>query len=175
MHFRLLIKDTLLATGTDLFFVLDRIGAQLGIPAGNNCGVAAEILKELSNYCSHDGVHFNKRAYVNLAKVISGVQSGILTRSDLGPGSVSGRKKTAFFWRGFTLPVGYTGPRNTADSSPFTLPIPSPSQHPPAPTPAAALQNLPRGGGPGPGRFGRHSRFPRSSFRGRNVPYWKKN
>jgi hypothetical protein len=178
MHFRPLIKDALLSTGTDRFFVLDGIGALLGIPAGNNRGAATEILKELSNYCAQDGVHFNERGYVNLAKVISsaisGVQSGLLTRSDPGTGSISGRKKTTFFWRGFTSPVGYTGPRNAPVSQPFPMSIPGPSQRPPAPAPVAALQNFPRGGGPGPVGSGRHSRFPRSSLRGRNVPYWKK-
>jgi hypothetical protein len=178
MHFRPLLKDAFLLAGLDRFFVLDGIGALLGIPAGNNRGAAAEILRELNSYCANDGVHFNELGYANLAKVISsavtGMESGSLTKADTGPENFSGKKRSSsFFWRGFTSPTGYSGPRNSTSSA---------AVGPPGSQRAALGQravhgqeseqsNVPgftRGGT----RGGSHRGY--SLGRHRKLPYWKR-
>jgi hypothetical protein len=121
MHFRPLLKETLLTMGLENFFVLDGIGGLLGVPAGSNRGPASEIVAELRKYCAKDGVHFNEVGYANLGRVIfeaiSGIKSGTLTRSDPFQSSGAGKKSgNTFFWRGFTSPVGYTAPKNSNSS-----------------------------------------------------------
>jgi hypothetical protein len=170
MHFRPLIKDNLLAAGIGRFFVLDGIGALMGIPAGNNRGTAAEILKELSNYCAADGVHFNEIGYANLAKVIesavTGIETGLLTKADISGPSSGSKQAAVFFWRGFTSPVGYSGPRS----------IPRPPANQTTNVLASSTTGSSNIDGPGlgftrGGSRGGHNRF---FFKGRNCPYWRK-
>jgi hypothetical protein len=175
MHFRPLIKDNLLAAGHNRFFVLDGIGALLGIPAGNNRGTAVEILRELNKYCAADGVHYNELGYANLAKVItsaiSGVESGTLTKSEAGSGSLSGNKRnTVFFWRGFTSPVGYSGPRTNPPASTTPTTVPATARAGAAGSAGATMseaRNFTRGGSRGGG-------FMRAHYKDRRCPYWKK-
>jgi hypothetical protein len=176
MHFRPLIKDNLLAAGIGRFFVLDGIGALMGIPAGNSRGTAAEILKELSNYCAADGVHFNEIGYANLAKVIdsavSGIESGSLTKADTSGSSSGSKQGTVFFWRGFTSPVGYSGPRTNIPRPPANQTVNLGASG----IPAGNVTGLSSAGSPGVnftrgGSRGGHNRF---FYKGRNCPYWKK-
>jgi hypothetical protein len=179
MHFRPIIKDSLLASGFENFFVLDGIGALLGIPAGNNRGSAAENLLELAKYCAPDGVHFKDIGYANMAKVIvsaaTGLQSGTLTKSQAGSGTLSGRNKSVFFWRGFTSPNGYCGPRSTpvnmtappSNSNSMSLPPPA---WEPRNTDTQPLPNFVRGGT----RGGPHRGTKQWYGGGRRLPYWKK-
>jgi hypothetical protein len=167
MHFRPLIKDSLLSTGIENFFVLDGIGALLGIPAGENRGSASENLRDLNKYCAADGVHFNELGYANLAKVIDsaarGLISGTLTKARSA--SLSGTGKTSFFWRGFTSPNGHTGPRhnisNTISSTHHAIDAIDSDR-------SATLPGFVRGGS----RGGPIRSFSRGG--GRKLPYWKK-
>jgi hypothetical protein len=177
--FRPLIKDSLLAAGIGSFFVLDGIGALLGIPAGNNRGTAAEILKELSKYCATDGVHFNEIGYANMAKVIdsavSGIESGTLTKADISGPSSGSKQGAVFFWRGFNSPVGYSGPRSntlrpptnqTANLNEDCTPTGTGTGTSSTGNTGSAGMQFTRGGS-----RGGHNRF---FYKGRNCPYWKK-
>jgi hypothetical protein len=173
MHFRPLLKDAILLCNADPFFVLDGIGALLGIPAGNNRGTAAENLKELKKYCTADGVHFNELGYANIARVISsavtGIETGTLTKSDTGSGNFSGAGRAAsYFWRGFTSPMGYTGPRNLALVTVNTANSHTANNDTGSYTGNEIAPGFSLGGSRGGSRGG-------GQLRGyRKVPYWKK-
>jgi hypothetical protein len=86
-HFRPLLKDALIKQGTERFFVIDGIGAILCVPPGGNRGAPSAIVRELSEYCTKDGVHYTDAAYSNIAKTVmsaaKGVSDGTLTKSGL--------------------------------------------------------------------------------------------
>jgi hypothetical protein len=111
-HFRPILKESLLKQGLDRFFVLDGVGALLGVPPGGNRGAPVEILRELSSYCAADGVHYTETGYANLAKTIleavRGVSDGTLTKTRTDEkGNISGKAGGQnYFWRGFCSPVG---------------------------------------------------------------------
>jgi hypothetical protein len=110
-HFRPLLKEALIKHGTDRFFVIDGIGAILGVPPGGNRGAPAEIVRELSDYCAKDGVHYTDAAYSNIAKTVmsaaEGVANGTLTKSGSDKHIPSGNQAGgSFFWRGFVSPIG---------------------------------------------------------------------
>jgi hypothetical protein len=67
IRFRHLLKSALLSMGADNFFVIDGVGALIGIPAGGNRRTAMEILLELERVSAPDGVHFNEIGYKNLS------------------------------------------------------------------------------------------------------------
>jgi hypothetical protein len=166
MHFRPLIKDSLLNTGIENFFVLDGIGALLGIPAGENRGSASDNLRDLNNYCAKDGVHFNEVGYANMAKVIDsaarGLVSGSLTKAKSA--SLAGTGRTTFFWRGFTSPNGHTGPRSNINNNLASTHNANASDI----NRSATLPGFVRGGS----RGGPIRSLPRGG--GRKLPYWKR-
>jgi hypothetical protein len=113
-HFRPLLKDAVAKLGVQKYFVLDGVGGILGVPAGENRGAAAEIIRELKNYCGSDGVHFTETGYANLTRTvisaIDGVRSGTLTKSMTEKQGISGKRGGGtFFWRGFISPMGHAG------------------------------------------------------------------
>jgi hypothetical protein len=122
--FRPFLKDTLLKKGLEKFFILDGVGALLGILPGGNRGAPVEILSELSAYCATDGVHYTEPGYANLVKTISaaikGVKNGTLTKSCAARGTIAGKNDgKSFFWRGYTSPVGLRmAPSHTNASTP---------------------------------------------------------
>jgi hypothetical protein len=108
-HFRAVLKDALLNSCTERFFVLDGVGGLLGVPAGTNRGTALENITDLKNHCLPDGVHYTDSGYANLAKVICGAAAGVLngqlTKAE--PQKVSGKPAgSVYFWRGFSSPNG---------------------------------------------------------------------
>jgi hypothetical protein len=111
-HFHPVLKESLLKQGLDRFFVLDGVGALLGVPPGGNRGGLVEISRELSSYCAADGVHYTETGYANLAKTIlkavCGVSDGTITKTRTDDkGNISGKARSQnFFWRGFCSPVG---------------------------------------------------------------------
>jgi hypothetical protein len=110
-RFRPILKEALLKKGLEKFFILDGIGALLGVLPGGNRGAPVEILRELAAYCAADGVHFTEPGYANLAKTIAaaiaGVFNGTLTKSLADQNTSSGKGDCkSFFWRGFVSPVG---------------------------------------------------------------------
>jgi hypothetical protein len=109
-HFRPLLKDALLRQGTENFFVLDGIGALLGILPGENRGAPSEIIKDLEKYCAADGVHYSEPGYANFAKTAmaasTGIANGSLTKSALKNPKNANFAGQTYFWRGFTSPVG---------------------------------------------------------------------
>jgi hypothetical protein len=113
-HFRPLLKDSISKMGVGRFFVLDGIGGLLGIPAGENRGAAAEIVRELKNYCGSDGVHYTETGLANFARTaisaMEGVRSGSLTKSGTDAKGISGKQSSgSYFWRGFISPIGHAG------------------------------------------------------------------
>jgi hypothetical protein len=85
LQFRTLIKNFLLEQGIDNFFVLDGVGALLGIPPGGNRGPAAELLSDLEKIVAADNVHYTELGYKNMCDVIVSaidqVRNGTLTKS----------------------------------------------------------------------------------------------
>jgi hypothetical protein len=183
-HFRPVLKEALLKQGLDKFFVIDGIGALLGVLPGGNRGAPAEIVRELTGFCATDGVHFTDTGYANFAKTViaaaKGVRDGTLTKSN-SVNPVSGRiSGTSYFWRGFVSPVG----ARLSTHAPI-LPKEQPRQlgygpshgygsshgYGPASTPPRGGRGGPRGGprdqrppprgGPRGGRYHRH-----------HHPYW---
>jgi hypothetical protein len=164
--------------------VIDGIGALLGIPAGNNRGSAAESLLELAKYCAPDGFHFTDIGYANMAKVVgsavTGLQSGTLTKSQAGSGNLSGRNKSVFFWRGFTSPNGYCGPRSTPvittppPSNSNSMSLPSTTSREFRDNDAPPHPNFVRGGTRGGPYGGPHKGHKQWYGGGRRLPYWKK-
>jgi hypothetical protein len=112
-HFRPLLKDTLLRLGLEKFYVIDGIGAVLGVPPGENRGAPIEILKELTPFYAPDGVHLLENGYANMSRTIvaavAGIASGTLLKPKQSP-NISGKNSGgSYFWRGFISPVGYGG------------------------------------------------------------------
>jgi hypothetical protein len=118
MRFRGILKNALLRRGEN-FFVLDGVGAVLGVTPGNNRGPAAEILSDLEAVFYEDSVHFTDVGYRYLSNTIvaaiEGVHDGTLTKSHQPSGSMLGTgggpastrgSRTSYFWRGFASPVG---------------------------------------------------------------------
>jgi hypothetical protein len=135
MRFRGILKNALLKQGEDNFFVLDSVGAVLGVAPGGNRGPAAEILSDLEAVFKDDSVHFTDVGYRYLSKTIvsaiEGVHDGTLTKSRQPGDSISGTgggpasargSRTSYFWRGFSSPVGIAQPAaisTSCDSSRF--------------------------------------------------------
>jgi hypothetical protein len=113
-HLRNLLKKLLADMGVQNYWVLDGLGAVLGIDSGKDRGGNGEILSELRPYMGSDGVHFNESAYKNIAKVIIGTVSNLFSGS-LGkqrPSSTTTPSASgSFYWRGYTSPCGSTRPR----------------------------------------------------------------
>jgi hypothetical protein len=112
-HFRPLLKETMLNLGLERFYVIDGIGAILGVPPGENRGAPIEILKELIPFCAPDGVHLLETGYANLCRTIvaaaNGIFNGTLTKPNKPTSGISGTSGSTYFWRGFISPVGYGG------------------------------------------------------------------
>jgi hypothetical protein len=90
-HFRPVLKDALLKQGLEKFFVVDGIGALLGVLPGGNRGAPPEIVRELTSYCATDGVHFTDTGYANLAKTV--LVSGMERSLKPIPGKIRFREK----------------------------------------------------------------------------------
>jgi hypothetical protein len=178
-HLRAVLKEALLNSGTERFFVLDGVGGLLGVPAGTNRGTAIENKTELKNHCLPDGVHYTDSGYANLAKVICGAAAGVLngqlTKAE--PQKVSGKPAgSVYFWRGFSSPNGISGPRKPDSNPPRNQ-----HHHGGAPQYAQYTQHAQHmyGGRPAESR----DRGPRNSLasqpnfpprRGnRHLPYWR--
>jgi hypothetical protein len=177
-HFRPLLNEALLKQGTERFFVIDGIGAILGVPPGGNRGAPSEIVRELSEYCTKDGVHYTDSAYSNIAKTVmsaaKGVSDGTLTKSGLEKHPLPGQQAGgSYFWRGFISPVGA---RLTSTQSSSGI------MHPSSDT-AASGQRLQQLQARGTGHRGGRGR-PHAGFRRRgggyyrplhyHHPYWQK-
>jgi hypothetical protein len=103
--------------GVGNFWVLDGIGAILGVESGKNRGGNRELLADLHPLLGRDGVHFSELAYNNLARVIIRTKIDINTRT-LGKKTLTGSatntsilQEQQYYWRGFTSPCGSTRPR----------------------------------------------------------------
>jgi hypothetical protein len=142
-HFRPLLKDTLLKLGLERFYVIDGIGAVLGVPPGENRGAPIEILKELTPFYAPDGVHLLENGYANLCRTIVaavvGIKDATLTKPSKRTPDISGKSSGgSYFWRGFILPVGYSGAKLVQAAA----------------AAASKWDNQPRGGGAIGGRGG---------------------
>jgi hypothetical protein len=162
-HFRPVLKECLLKQGVDRFFVVDGVGALLGVPPGGNRGAPVEILRELSSYCAADGVHYTEVGYSNLAKTIveaaRGVSDGTLTKTrSEDKNCISGKSGTnSYFWRGFCSPVG-ARLSVTAVTAPAIRGPPANTQHfQPEPAYKQVRGRLPPGGHGGH-QYGGHQR-----------------
>jgi hypothetical protein len=124
MRLRSVIKTDLLSRGMENFFVLDGVGALLGVTPGCNRGPASESLADLDKIMADDNVHFSELGYKNLGttilQAIDGIKDGSLTKTvqsqqsaSAGAGSAPAGKCN-YFWRGFSSPVGISGLKTPA-------------------------------------------------------------
>jgi hypothetical protein len=127
LHFRPLLKTTLLELGLENFFVLDGVGALLGIPPGGNRGPATELLADLEKIMAADNVHYTELGYKNMCDIILAaieqVRNGSLTKSyPVATGNHSlatvPTTKCNYFWRGFSSPVGHSAAKFTGAGGP---------------------------------------------------------
>jgi hypothetical protein len=177
---RSVIKKDLLSRGLKNFFVLDGVGALLGVAPGGNRGPVSESLADLENIVADDNVHYTELGYKNLGTVmlqaIAGVAEGSLTKSiqphtsapaGAGTGTVAPQNKNSFFWRCFSSPVGISGTRHPQQQ---LQQLSHHSHHPRSAWRDGSGSRAGRGfGGGGRGR---------GNFRGqkghRNHPYWNR-
>jgi hypothetical protein len=100
-HFGPVLKETMLNMGLEKFFVIDGVGALLGVLPGENRGAPAEIMRDLKRYCAQDGVYFTDARYANLGKTITaavqGVSSGKLTKSCAAVTPISAKQHGSYF------------------------------------------------------------------------------
>jgi hypothetical protein len=118
IRLRPVLKNALLGMHIENFFVVDGVGALLGVPPGGNRGPLGELLPDLEKITAPDNIHYTELGYKNLSDTIlasiNGVKNGTLTKSKaIGtdpptstPGSKTGSAKENFFWRGFSSTVG---------------------------------------------------------------------
>jgi hypothetical protein len=112
-HLRNILKKNVADLGTEKFWVLDGLGAVLGVDSGVDRGGNREIISELEPYLASDGVHFSDTGYRNIARVI------VKTIESLHTGKIGKNKTTnaspfqgrVYYWRGFISPVGAVRPR----------------------------------------------------------------
>jgi hypothetical protein len=113
-HLRNILKKRLAEMGCANYWVLDGLGAILGVNSGTDRGGNSEIIAELRPYLGSDGVHLNEMGYKNLANVICATVTSIFTgklgkKHDTNT-SLSVPKVQNFYWRGFNSPCGSTRP-----------------------------------------------------------------
>jgi hypothetical protein len=94
-------------------WVLDGVGALMGVPVGESYGTNREIISELKPVMAKDGVHFDAMGCKNLAAAVTSaiekMQIGSISDPNTGvsgPSQTGGRTEKTYFWRGFTSPVG---------------------------------------------------------------------
>jgi hypothetical protein len=166
-HFRPVLKDTMLNMGLEKFFVIDGVGALLGVLPGENRGSPVEIIRDLKRYCAPDGVHFTDAGYSNLGKTIiaavRGVASGTLTKSCAAASSISAKHHGTYFWRGFTSPIGHSCLRTTPAA--FIPKTPANQDF----GPSHSRPPRPRGRPP----YGHHGHMRPPKYGGHH-PYWRK-
>jgi hypothetical protein len=165
-HFKSLLDTGLRKMGVENFFVLDGIAALLGYGPKENRPLNAEIAADLKPVFVKDGVHYTEMGYRNLAKCTAEAMLGILdgslrvqpaaataaTAAAATPAAKLPPKRPAYFWRGFSSPVGSRNP----------TPCPPPTTATSA-TRANPVAYHARGGATGPpqGRhFGRNKYHP---------------
>jgi hypothetical protein len=109
-HLRALLKSELGRHGVTKHWVLDGWRDLIGVKGQDR----KDSIHSLSQVTAVDNVHFTKEGYENLAHVINSTisEKERLTAGNVHAG-ITGRRG-AFFWRGFTSPVGSTRPRFTA-------------------------------------------------------------
>jgi hypothetical protein len=113
-HLRNLLKKLLAEMGRANYWVLDGLGAILGVNSGTDRGGNSKIIAELRPYLGSDGVHLNEMGYKNLANVICGtvfsIFTGKLSKKHDTNTSLTGSKVQNFYWRSFNSPCGSTRP-----------------------------------------------------------------
>jgi hypothetical protein len=76
-HLRNILKKLLAEMGCANYWVLDGLGAILGVNSGTDRGGNSKIIAELRPYLGSDGDHLNEMGYKNLANVICGTVSSM--------------------------------------------------------------------------------------------------
>jgi hypothetical protein len=106
------MKKKLQDIGTSNYWLLDGLGALLGIPPPEIRGSNREVVAEVADLVGPDNVHLSESRKKNVAKVIChtliGLRDGKLGK-DFSAANVSGtagHAKSSHFWRGFVSPVG---------------------------------------------------------------------
>jgi hypothetical protein len=110
-HLRKNLKMCVGDMGTEKFWVLDGLGAVLGVDSGTNRGGNKEILADLEQFMATDGIHLSEAGYKNMARVIKTMITSVYN-SKLGKqNSVSNTgtlpaQERSYYWRGFISPCG---------------------------------------------------------------------
>jgi hypothetical protein len=99
--------------GMKKYWILDSVGALLGVSPGTSAGSVADTLSELKPAMANDGFHLTAVGNRNLASNITLAITGLLTGTlrggsvhNVAGGSKTKTRKPEFFWRGFVSPVG---------------------------------------------------------------------
>jgi hypothetical protein len=119
MHLRNTLKKCVGEMGTKKFWVLDGLGAVLGVDSGTDRGGNKEILVNLEQFIAADGVHLSKAGYKNMARVIKTTITSVYTGKLGKQNSVSNTgtlpaQERSYYWRGFISPCGSVRPRSAS-------------------------------------------------------------
>jgi hypothetical protein len=108
-----ILKKDCAGLGMARQWVLDGVGALMGVPVGESYGTNREIISELKPVMAKDGVHFDAMGCKNLAAAVTSaiekMKSGSISDPNTGfsgPSQTVARTEKTYFWRGFTSPVG---------------------------------------------------------------------
>jgi hypothetical protein len=116
-HLRNTLKKCVVDMGTEKFWVLDGMGAVLGVNSGTDRGGNREILADLEPFMANDGVHLSEAGYKNLARVIkttiTSVYTGKLGKQNIATntGTLPAQERS-YYWRGYISPCGSVRPRS---------------------------------------------------------------
>jgi hypothetical protein len=105
--------------GVEKYWVLDRLGAIMGVDSGTDRGSNRELLADMEQFVAADGVHLSKPGYRNIARVIvstaTALVSGKLGKNRCTNTSIS--QGRSYYWRGFISPVGSSRQKSNFKSS----------------------------------------------------------
>jgi hypothetical protein len=116
MHLRNTLKKCVGDVGTKKFWVLDGMGAVLGVDSGTDRGGNREILADLEPFMANDGVHLSEAGYKNLARVIkttiTSVYTGKLGKQNIATntGTLPAQERS-YYWHSYISPCGSVRPR----------------------------------------------------------------
>jgi hypothetical protein len=116
-HLRNTLKKCVGDMGTEKFWVLDGLGAVLGVDSGTDRGGNREIIADLEPFMAPDGVHLSEAGYKNIARVIkttiTSVHTGKLGKQKtLTNTGILPAQERSYYWRGFISPCGSVRPKS---------------------------------------------------------------
>jgi hypothetical protein len=118
-HLRNTLKKQIGEMGVEKYWVLDGLGAIMGVESGTDRGSNRELLADMEQFMAGDGVHLSEPGYRNIARVIvstaTAFVSGKLGKNKFTNTSIS--QGRSYYWRGFISPVGSARQKSNFKSS----------------------------------------------------------